>query len=342
MFRFEHSFYLYTLLIIPPLLIFLYAMWYTWRSQILKNLGNNRVKFALIQFAPKKIAEHINFILLLICSILIIIGLANFQMNDGTEEVQQSGFDIMVAVDISNSMLAQDISPNRLERTKQLLSKLLTELAGNRIGLIVFAGHAYIQSPFTSDYGALSTLIQSFSPNIISRQGSAVGEAIELSINAFERGKESTKSKAIVIISDGETHDDEPEELAKKANEKGIHIYTMGIGTKQGGKIPEYNEYGKLIGYKTDEYNNVVVSKLNESTLKAVAAAANGAYIPINETTVSSKSITYELNKLEKTNFGIQNIAAFNSYFQWFLAPALFLLGAYFLFPYFTQKKYFS
>ena len=202
----------------------------------------------------------------------------------------------MIALDVSNSMLAEDIQPNRLERAKQSISKLIDNLQGDRIGIIVFAGKAYIQLPITTDYSAAKLFLTTINTDIVPVQGTAIGDAIEMAKTSFN---EIEHSKAIVIITDGENHEGDAVENAKEAADEGILVYTIGMGLPDGSPIPVYNKYGNRTGYKKDKQGNTIITKLNENMMQQIAAAGNGIYVRANNTQAGLRKVFDEINSLE-------------------------------------------
>jgi Ca-activated chloride channel family protein len=240
------------------------------------------------------------------------------------EEVKREGVDLMIAIDLSNSMLAEDIKPNRLERAKQAISKLIDNLKGDRIGLIVFAGEAYVQLPITTDYSAAKLFLSTINTNIVPTQGTEIGKAINLGLESFEI--ENGQNKAIIIITDGENHDEQAIENAEKANELGVFIHCLGMGLKKGGPIPIYNQYGIRTSYRKDKEGNTVVSKLNENLLSQIANAGNGTYVRANNSKSGLSKLFIEINKMEKKEIGTKIFTDYKDRFQIFISLALLLL----------------
>lgn len=272
----------------------------------------------------------LKFILLLIAIGFLIIGLANPQIGSKMEEVKREGVDLMIAVDLSNSMLAEDIKPNRLERARQAISKLIDRLHGDRIGLIVFGGEAYVQLPITTDYSAAKLFLSTISPDIIPTQGTAIGEAIKLSAKSFGIKKENqnennTRNKAIIIMTDGENHEDDAIEEAKKVTAQNIVVHTIGMGLAKGAPIPIYKR-GKQIGFRKDKEGNTVITKLNEKMLQQIASAGNGVYIRANNIQTGLNALFGEISKMEKVKFGSKVFTDYEDRFQYFIGVALFFL----------------
>ena len=230
----------------------------------------------------------------------------------------------MIAIDLSNSMMAEDIKPNRLERAKQAISRLIDKLEGDRIGLIVFAGEAYVQLPITTDYSAAKLFLSTLNTNIIPTQGTDIANAIDLSISSFNM--QNGQDKAIIIITDGENHEKEAIESAKEAQKLGIYTHTLGMGLSKGGPIPIYNQYGKRIGFRQDKNNKTIISVLNETLLQDIATAGKGTYVRANNSESGLSSLFAEINKMEKKEIGTMIFTEYKDRFQLFIGIAGILL----------------
>ena len=322
MLKYEHIEFLYLLVFIPILLL-LFVLAMRWRKKALNNFGEHRLVKKLMPMASTfKVKLKFGVFLLAITS--IIIGLANPQIGSKMEEVKREGVDLMIAVDLSNSMLSEDLQPNRLQRAKQAISRLIDRLEGDRIGLVVFAGDAYVQLPITTDYSAAKLFLSTINTNIISNQGTAIGKAIELSLNSFDF--ENTQSKAIIIITDGENHEDDAIEMADAAAEKSVFVHTIGMGSIEGGPIPIKNRNGQLKGYRKDKQGNTVITKLNEGMLQEIAQAGGGSYIRANNTQSGLNALFEEINKMEKKEIGSKIFTDYKDRFQIFIGFAILLL----------------
>lgn len=321
MFRFEHTDILYALILIPILIgLFIWVLY--WKKKSLARYG----KWVIIQqLMPgiSKTRDKVKFIILMLALVFLIFGLANPQIGSKLVEGERKGIDIFITLDVSNSMLAEDIKPNRLERAKQAISKLIDKLGNDRIGIIVFAGNAYMQLPITTDYGAAKMFLTTITTKAVPTQGTAIGEAIEMASKSFD---DVTHSRAIIVITDGENHEDDAMEAAKDATELGIQVYTIGMGLPDGAPIPEYNQYGRRIGYKKDKQGNTVVTKLNESMLQQIASAGKGVYVRANNTESGLRTVFNEISKLEKTEFESKMFSDYEDRFQYFIAVGLILL----------------
>tara|TARA_B110000003_G_C16602552_1_gene516232 strand:+ start:422 stop:1456 length:1035 start_codon:yes stop_codon:yes gene_type:complete len=322
MLRYEHIEYLNLLFGIPVLIILL-LIYEKWKKKSLNSFGDTHLVSKLIPSFSKSRIRNKNILTILIF-ILLIIGISNPQIGTKMEEVKRDGVDLIIAIDLSNSMLSEDIKPNRLERAKQAISRLIDKLQGDRIGLIVFAADAYVQLPITTDYSAAKLFLSSVNTNIIPTQGTEIDEAIELSIKSFDM--KNPQSKAIIIITDGENHNENAIESAKQANELGIYIHTLGMGLSKGGPIPIYDKYGNKTGFRKDKEGNTVVSKLNEELLMAIANAGNGSYVRANNSKSGLSKLFNEINKMEKKEIGTMVITEHKDQFQFFIGLAIILL----------------
>jgi Ca-activated chloride channel family protein len=256
--------------------------------------------------------------------ILLIFAIANPQVGSKIEEVKQVGIDVYILLDVSLSMQAQDIKPSRLEKAKHEISKLIHKLRGDRIGLIVFSGEAFVQFPLTTDYSAANLFLSAVDVSTVPQPGTAIGPAIRLAMNSFKKD-EDTK-KAIIIITDGENHQGDVVKIAEEAANEGISIFTIGLGSATGAPIPIKNASGQQIGYKKDRYNNVVLTKLDENTLKEIASAANGKYYHGTNTEDELNKVYNDLSKFEKTEYGATRITEYEDRFYYLLFPAVILL----------------
>ncbi len=321
MIRFEHIEYLYFLLGIPVFAgFFMFALHL--RKLALQRLGDQKIISRLIpDTAPEKVV--LKFILLNLAYIFLVIGIANPQTGSKLENIKREGIDLVVALDISNSMLAQDIKPDRLTRAKQALFKLIDKLKGDRIGIIIFAGKAYTQLPITTDYAAAKMFVSTISTKDIPSQGTAISEAINLGIESFD---DNEQSKAIILITDGESHEGDAMGAAQAASELGIRVYTIGMGLPDGSPIPLINSYGQQTGFKKDREGNTVITKLNEVMLQQIAAAGNGDYVRANNTQAGLNKIFEKINALEKSEIETRMFTDYEDQFQYFLGFGLLLL----------------
>ena len=316
MFRFATPEYFY-LLILVPVLIGVY--WYSVRvrRRALERFGDpETIRGLMPEASPKRVRTK--FTIFALALVFIVIGLARPQFGSKLNEVTRTGIEMMLGVDVSNSMLAQDFEPNRLERTKFAIDRLIEQLHQDKIGLIVFAGDAYMQLPITSDYVIARTFANNISPTMVSRQGTAIGAAIDLASQSFSSGSDG--SRVIVIISDGENHEDDAIAAAKAAAEKGIKIYTIGIGSPEGAPIPIDGNFIK------DEKGNMVVSKLDEATLEQIALSTGGAYIRATNRSLGLDEIVKKINEVEKKQLSSSVFEDFNEQYQYLIGIGLLLL----------------
>ncbi|MCF8464273.1 MAG: VWA domain-containing protein [Flavobacteriales bacterium] len=260
----------------------------------------------------------------------ILIGMANPQIGTKYEEVKREGFELMICLDVSNSMLAEDLTPNRLERAKQAISRLVDRLKNDKIGVVVFAGEAYIQLPMTVDHSAAKLFLRSIDTDIVPTQGTAIGKAIELAMGSFSANSKANKS--IIVITDGENHEDDALEQAAAAAELGIKVHTIGIGSVDGAPIPTYVR-GQMLGYRKDRTGNTVVTKLNETMLQQVAAAGEGTYVRANNSKTGLNALMDELEGMQREEFESKMFTSYEDRFQYFIAVALLLLLVEVLLP---------
>ncbi len=321
MFRFAHTEYLWSLLIVLPLaLLFL---WNFRKRQIrMKSIGDMELVNQLFSGFSEK-ARRWKFYMVVLGLTFAIFSVANPQIGSKYEELKREGVELMICLDVSNSMLAADIQPNRLERSKQAISRLVDELGSDKIGLVVFAGQAYTQLPLTTDYAAAKLFLSTVGTDIVPVQGTAIGAALELAVSSF--GNNQAANRAIVVISDGENHEDDAMAQAKAALEKGIKVHTIGIGSPQGAPIPIMSG-GKITGYRTDENGQTILTKMNESMMAEIASAGGGSYTRATNTTVGLDEILNRISKMEKKEFGKKMFTDYEDRFQYFLAVAVLLL----------------
>jgi Ca-activated chloride channel family protein len=269
----------------------------------------------------------LKFILLAISLALLIIALAGPRVGVALKEVEKKGSEIIIALDVSNSMLAEDIKPSRLEVAKQSLNRMLNQMENDKIGLIVFAGDAYTQIPVTTDYGAARLFLNTVSTDMVSKQGTAIGSAIELASRSFtpesEAGEESAGSRALIIITDGENHEDNALSAAEEAAGKGIVIHTIGLGDPDGVPLPVAPGSDR---FRKDSEGKIVISKLDETTLKQIASAANGFYVRAGNNSAGLNQLLNKLDELEEQEFTSRVYSEYAERYQYFIGAALFLL----------------
>ena len=321
MWELDEKKYLYLLMILPVLLvIFLYNLY--WKRKKQREFGD----LALVRkLSPESsVFKHtLKFIAVVLALTGLILALVNPKVGTRTETIKREGIDIVFAVDVSKSMLSQDVAPNRLEKSKQIVSQIINELGSDRIGIVAYAGSAFPVLPITTDYGVAKMFLQSMNPDMVSSQGTSLDEAIELSSTYFD--KEKGVNKLLILISDGEDHSEGAEAAASDAKKAGLKIITIGVGTEKGGPIPLIRN-GVVESFKRDNNNEVVITKLNPAALQTIAKATNGGYINGNSTKEVVQYVNKALDNIEKSEFSSEQFTDFNSQFQWFLAFAFVLL----------------
>ena len=320
MFRLDEKIWFWTLLVIPFLgLLFLMAQ--LWRYKVQKRFADTHL---LKRLAPNQSLFKSVLKLLVLSGGFACLSLALVNPKIGTklETVRSQGVDIVFAVDVSKSMLAEDIAPNRLEKAKQLVTQIVNNLASDRIGIIAYAGNAFPQLPITTDYASAKMFLQNMNTDMLSSQGTAIHQAIELAKTYYD--DEEQTNRILIIISDGEDHENEAIEAAEAASDEGIKIFTIGVGDPKGGPIP-IKRNGVVLNYKKDNKGETVITKLNEAVLKEIADIANGTYINGRNTADVVSAIKDILEKTDKTEFESKQIADFKDQFQWFLGLAIIL-----------------
>jgi len=319
-FRFEHSEYLLPLALIP-VMIFLFTVVIKWKNTTLKKIGNEKlVKLLILNYSRRNFL--IKFVVICIAFALTSFAAANFQTPGGGENIRRQGLDVMIALDVSKSMMATDIQPNRLEKAKLLVNRLIDKLENDQIGLVLFAGRAYIQMPLTSDHAAAKIYVSSASPDAVPTQGTVIADALEMCNSAFS--KKDKKYKVVILISDGEDHDPRAADLSKQLADDGVLINTVGVGTPTGSTIIDPNTKEM----KRDDKGNPVISKLNEAELSQIAQASKGQYQLLTDTDEASDRIVQQIDAMEQKSITDQNAANYRSHFQWFVVIALALLMA--------------
>lgn len=325
MFRFAHPEYLFLLALIPVLIIiFIYTI--RLKKKRIREFGNPEL---LAELMPNvsTVRPQIKFYLQLSALFFIVIVLAQPQFGTKIDDSKRKGIEVMVALDVSNSMMAQDIQPNRLEQAKLILSKLIDGMNDDKVGLVVFAGNAYTQLPITVDYVSAKMFLSSINTNMVPRQGTAIGSAIDLCLNSFPEKKET--GRAIILITDGENHEDDAIGAAKLAAEKGVSVHVIGMGRPEGAPIP----IDGTMSFKKDNEGNVVVSKLNEEMCRNIAVSGNGTYVRADNNNTAYKIISKELDKIAKSDIQTKVFSEYNEQFQSFAIFALlFLLIDFFVF----------
>ena len=337
MFRFE-TIELLWLLLGVPLITVLYLLDMFYRKRALERFGDKNL-VSKLQPDSSSFKRISKLVLLLTAFSFFVIAAANPQIGTKMEKVKRQGIELMIALDVSNSMLAEDIKPSRIERAKQSLIKLIDALAGDRIGIVIFAGDAFLLLPMTSDYSAAKLLVSSVSTDLIQNQGTALGNAIEISTNSFSQKED--KSRALIIISDGENHEDNALAATEIAAEKNIQIYTIGMGSKDGAPIPKYDALGNQRGFKKDKDGNIIMSKLNAGVLQQIANEGNGQFAYASNAGVNLNDILDDISGMKKEEYGEKVYTDYDDKFQLFLIPGILLLLLELLLSY-KKNKYFT
>ena len=318
MFRFANIEMLWLLWTVPAFAVAYF--WYTKRKRKqLEEFGDPELMEQLMPNASR-VRPTVKFAIVLVALTLLIVAAARPQFGQSERTEKRQGIEAIVALDISNSMLAEDVAPNRLDRAKQMLSKLMDNMVDDKVGLVVFAGDAFVQLPITCDYVSAKMFLGSIKPELIKTQGTAIGAALSTSIRCF--GEQSDASRAIILITDGENHEDDAVAVAQRAKEQGIRVLVVGIGKPEGSPIPlpGTNNFIK------DRSGNVVVSRLNEEMCREIAQAGGGIYVRCDNTNTATRAIQKELDKMGTQEIETQVFTDYNEQFQSFALIALLLL----------------
>lgn len=321
MYILEEQKFFWLLLIIPVLVVF-YAALYFWKKRKQRQFASPEM-FRELSPDRSRVKPTIKFLLLLLALGCLVFALVNPKIGTKMETVTREGVDIVFAIDVSKSMEAEDVAPSRLEKSKQLVTQIINNLGSDRVGIIGYAGSAFPQLPITTDYASAKMFLQSMNTDMVSSQGTAINEAIELATTYYDEGEPT--SKVLIVISDGEDHGGEVEAIAREAANMGIRIFTIGVGTEKGGPIP-LKRGGIVQSYKKDETGETVITRMNEETLKEIASLTNGDYVRGNVTAEVTEEVSDFLQDLDKTEFEARQFAEYQSQFQWFLGLAILLL----------------
>ena len=319
MFRFAHIEMLWLLLLIPTLIAAFIYITRRQRKRILE-FGDPSLLEELMPNASR-VRPVVKFSILMVALTLLIFAAARPQYGQREKTVKRQGIEVMIALDVSNSMLAEDVAPNRLDRAKQMLSKLIDKMVDDKVGLVVFAGDAFVQLPITCDYVSAKMFLNSITPDLIKTQGTAIGSAINTSVRAFG-AEESEAGRAIILITDGENHEDDAMAAAKAAHEAGIHIYVVGIGKPEGSPIPIPGTHD----FRKDRQGNIVVTRLNEEMCRDIAGAAEGMYVRCDNTNTATRALEKELHSLATADIETRVFSDYNEQYQSFALVALLLL----------------
>ena len=309
MFRFEEPAYLYLLLLLPLLAAFYLYSNYRRRKNI-RKFGDPEL---MAQLMPdvSKYRPDVKFWMVFVAIGLFSVLLARPQFGSKLETVKRQGVEVMIALDISNSMLAQDVQPSRLQKAKRLVAQLVDKMENDKVGMIVFAGDAFTQLPITSDYISAKMFLESIDPSLISKQGTAIGAAINLASRSFT--PQEGVGRAVIVITDGENHEGGAVEAAQEAAEKGMQVFVLGVGSPDGSPIPAENGSNN---FRRDKDGNVIVTRLNEQMCQEIAQAGDGIYVRVDNSNAAQKVIAQEINKMAKADVETQVYTEFNEQFQ--------------------------
>ncbi|MBN2614428.1 MAG: VWA domain-containing protein [Bacteroidales bacterium] len=320
MIQFEHKEFFWAYLLLLFFLV-IYGGYRAWRRKAWKRFGDGTLTSRLVM-QRSGLRNALRFLFLMMALFFLVGGLIDPKIGSRLEKVKRKGIDLYIAIDVSNSMLAQDIKPDRLDRAKMAVSNLIDKLNGDRIGLIVFAGQAFKLLPLTTDYSAAKLFLSSVDTKIVPTQGTAIGSAINLATQSFDNDKHN---KAIIVITDGENHMGDAVGAAKAAAENHIRVFTIGMGLPEGAPIPMNND-SQNPDFLRDQNGKIVITKLNETMLQQIAAAGNGAYARANNASVGLDQILDNLNKIQKQEIEEKQFTDYVHRFQYFLAAAIFFL----------------
>ena len=331
MFRLDEKIWFWTLLVIP-VIILLFLLLQIWKRSAQKKFADG---YLLKRLSPNQSLFKGILKVLVLCGAFACLSLALVNPKIGTklETVRSQGVDIVFAVDVSKSMLAEDIAPNRLEKSKQLVREIINSLASDRVGIIAYAGKAFPQLPITTDYASAKMFLQNMNTDMLSSQGTAIHEAIQLAKTYYD--DEEQTNRILIIISDGEDHEGDAVDIAEEAMEQGIRILTVGVGDVKGGPIP-IKRNGIVLNYKKDNRGETVITRLDETTLKEIAEETDGIYVNGSNTAEVVDAIKGILDRMDKKEFESKQIADFKDQFQWFLGLGILLL---FIDIFFLERK---
>ncbi|WP_214070720.1 VWA domain-containing protein [Mucilaginibacter sp. dw_454] len=321
MLRFAHTEYLWALAAIPVfILLFIWVS--RWKSKVLKAFGDRNVVNNIVADVSFS-APRLKFILFIIAFGFLVVGIADPQIGSKMVEEKRKGADLMILLDVSNSMLSQDMQPNRLENAKQAIAQLIDNLHSDRIGIVVFAGEAYVQLPITTDYSAAKLFLNTINTSMVPTQGTAIGSAIDLGMKSFDFNDGTGKS--MIIITDGENHEDDAVAAAKNALDKDVTVNVIGMGSEEGAAIPIY-QGNKQVGFHVDSAGHTVISKLDESMGKEIAEAGNGTYVRATNANSGINIVMAQIEKVQRKTYDAKSFKDFEDRFQYFLAAALLCL----------------
>ncbi|MBM2844985.1 MAG: hypothetical protein HW407_297 [Bacteroidetes bacterium] len=322
MIRFAHSEYLFLLILVP---VAVAGYWFLARARLraLQRFGGLNILERLAKSASRT-KRLVKFGLFLLAFVFLVVGFANPQIGTRLQEVKQEGVDLFIALDVSLSMKAEDIKPNRLEKAKFEIRNLIERLGGDRLGLVVFAGDAFTQFPLTTDYSAANLFLDVVDTDVVPTPGTSIQAAIKRSMDSFDF--EDPTTKVLVIITDGEETEGEAFSVAEEAGKKGVIIYTIGMGSPIGSPIPVYNAAGMQVDFKRDRSGSIVMTKLDETSLEKIAAVGNGAYYRATNAQNELDDVYKSINSLQKREFGVKQFTDYEDRFQFFIAAGIILL----------------
>jgi Ca-activated chloride channel family protein len=321
MIKFAHPEYLNALYLLPVIAVLFWIL-YKKKIKLLEKFADKELHKVIVS-SYSNLKSYIKFGVFIIAVACLIIAASNPQVGTKLQEVKQTGIDVFILLDVSRSMTAEDIKPNRLEKAKYQISNLIQKLQGDRIGLLIFAGQAYIQFPLTTDYSAANLFLSAVDVNSVPQPGTAIGSAIKLARESFDS---SSTAKVIIVITDGEDHEGDVMEAVNEAVDEEIKIYTIGLGSTGGVPIPVYDNRGNLAGFKKDTDGKPVLTKLDEESLKQIAAAGLGEYFRGNNYEDYLDKIYSDLSEIKKSEFGVKKVTDYEDRFYYFLIPAILLL----------------
>ncbi len=321
MYQIEEPKYFYFFIAVATLLL-VYLLNWLWKRKKQRDFADAAL---LDRLSPEKsvFKPALKMVFVLLGMSFLVLALVNPKMGTQLKTVKRQGVDIVFALDVSKSMLAEDIAPNRLEKSKQIISRIIDKLGSDRVGIIIYAGNAYPLLPITTDHGAAKMFLQNASPDMVGSQGTAINEALELSKTFFD--DDTQTNRFLFIISDGEDHEENSDKIAKEIVDIGIRTFTIGVGSNKGGPIP-IKSNGKFVGYKKDNKDEVVITKLNVKTLKDIAESGEGKYIYGNKTSKTIEYVEELLLKADKKEFESKQFSDYKDQFQWFVGLGLLLL----------------
>lgn len=323
MYELDDTSYFY-LLAAAVLLAMLFAYNSFWKRRAWRRFGNPEM---VRKLAPERSAVKpvLRFVFMCMALVSITVALVNPRIGTRTETIKREGIDIVFAVDVSKSMLCEDIAPNRLEKSKQIVSQLINQLAGDRIGIVAYAGAAFPTLPITTDYAVAKMFLQGMNTDIVSSQGTALDDAITLATDYFD--KDQQPSKMVILLSDGEDHGSGFDDALARATKQGVRILTVGIGTEKGGPIP-LKQGSRALGFKRDSNDEVVITKRNVTSLRHIGSVTKGGFVDGNNTKAVVDYVKKALDNIERSEFETQQYTDYNSHFQWFIGLAMLFLAA--------------